>query len=125
MRNSKNNLENKRKIVKDHLKLMTAIKSQKKITKMLLLNGLLFILAYTPELITRILLLRFEDNLYNFCSEYLSCKEVIDLAEFFTFLSISFQFFIYKKFNNNFNDKYNVLKIKFKKLFSRKQKEQA
>ena len=125
MRNSKNNLENKRKIVKDHLKLITAIKSQKKITKMLLLNGLLFILAYTPELITRILLLKFEKNLYNFCSEYLSCKEVIDLAEFFTFLSISFQFFIYKKFNNNFNDKFNVLKIKFKKIFSRKQKEQG
>ena len=118
LRNSVKNFRNKMKIGSNKLNLNAAIKSKKKITRMFLMNGLLFIIAYTPEFTTRILLLLFENELYQFCNMYISCNDLNDIAEFFTFLSISFHFFIYRKFNNNFNDKFAILKSRIYKSFS-------
>ena len=117
LHNSNENLKNKIKVTHDKLNLNAAVKSKKKITRMVLVNGFLFLISYTPEFITRIILLIFEKYLNGFCYVYLSCKEITDIAEFFIFLSISFQFFIYKKFNKNFSDKFNILKIRFLKFF--------
>jgi len=105
------------KVTKDKANLNAAIKSKKKITKMVLLNGLLFIVAYTPEFLTSMLLIIFEKDLYDFCITYVSCNDLNDISEFFTFILISFQFFIYKNFNYNFDDKFAVLKRKFINFF--------
>ena len=115
LRNSVKNFRTKIKIGSNKLNLNAAIKSKKKITRMFLMNGLLFIIAYTPEFITRILLLLFENDLYQFCNIYISCNDLNDIAEFFTFMSISFHFFIYRKFNNNFNEKFAILKNNIQK----------
>ena len=112
VKSSKKNLENKKKITNDKKILATAFKSNKKITRMVVLNGLLFLIAYTPEFISRTLLLLFDKYLFNFCFLYYSCKNLIDITEFFTFFSIAFQFFMYKKFNNKFNEQFSLLKKK-------------
>ena len=86
---------------------------------MVIVNGLLFLIAYTPEFIARVALLTFDKYLYKFCIFYYSCKNLTDLAEFFTFFSIAFQFFMYKKFNSKFNEQFNVLKKKIADYFNR------
>ena len=83
---------------------------------MVIVNGLLFLIAYTPEFLSRSLLLYFNDFLLKFCMIYYSCKNLTDLAELFTFFSITFQFFLYKKFNFKFNENFNLFKKKITKL---------
>ena len=114
---SKKNLENKQKVTHDKKMLNSASKCNKKITKMVIVNGLLFLIAYTPEFLSRILLFFLDKYLFTFCFLYYSCKNLIDLAEFFTFFSISFQFFMYNKFNKKFNEQFNLLKLKIKNIF--------
>jgi hypothetical protein len=111
-KNSKQNLENKQKITRDKKALDSAYKSNSKITKMVIINGLLFLIAYTPEFISRIFLFSFDKLLFKFCFIFYSCKNLTDIAEFFTFFSIAFQFFMYKKFNKKFNVQFNLLKKK-------------
>ena len=114
---SKKFLKNKKKITLDKKILDSASKSNKKITKMVLINGLLFFIAYAPQFLSRILLLAFDKYLFKFCFLYYSCKNLTDLAEFFTFFSISFQFFLYKKFNNKFSEQFRLLKKKMASCF--------
>jgi hypothetical protein len=113
LHNSSKNLKNKIKLTKDKQNLSAAIKSKKKINRMVLIDGILFLIAYTPEFLTRVLLMIFEQRISVFCYVYVSCKELKDVAEFFTFLFISFQFFVYKKFNSNIDYKFNILKKRF------------
>ena len=110
IKSSKKSFERKQKLVSDKNALNTASKSNKKITKSVIVTGLLFSLAYTPEFLARVLLLIFDGYLVKFCFLYYSCKNLTDLADFFTFFPIAFQFLFYKKFNKKFKEQFKILK---------------
>jgi hypothetical protein len=114
--NSKKNLENKKKLTNDHKHINMAIKSKNRINQMVFINGFVFFIAYFPEFIANILLITFDNYINKFCILYISCKNISELAQFFNFISISFQFFVYKKFNKRFNKSFNSLR---RKLFFR------
>ena len=118
VKSSKKSLNNKKKLTHDIKMLDRASKSDKKITKMVIINGVLFLIAYSPEFISRVLLLFFDTFLFRFCYLFYSCKNLTDLAEFFTFFSISFQFFLHIKFNNNFSEHFGMLKKKITNYFA-------
>ena len=109
---SKANLENKKRLTKDAKKIRLAVKSKNRINRMIFWNGIIFSFAYFPEFITYILLMVYDDYLMNFCLHYISCTEFIEFAEFFNFISITFQFFIFKIFNNHFEENFNSFKRK-------------
>ena len=113
-KNSKKNLENKRKLTNDRKHINLAIKYKNSINQMIFINGFVFFIAYFPEFITNILLIAFDNYIYMFCSLYISCNNISEFVQFFNFISISFQFFVYKKFNKQFNKSFDSLKYKLK-----------
>ena len=100
---SKKNLENKKKVLNDAKKIGIAIKLKNKMNKMVLINGVTFFVAYSPEFITNILLIAFDKKINDFCYQFMSCSELSEFAQFFNFISIGMQYFILKKFNKNFS----------------------
>jgi len=115
---SKKNLKNKMKISKDKKTIDVAIKFKNKMNRMVILNGILFFIAYLPEFITNITLIIFDKKINQFCYQFISCNLLNEFAQFFNFLSIGLQFFILKKFNKSFNKNYNELKSNFLKRFN-------
>ena len=119
LKNSIKNFRNKIKVTNDKSKLNDAIRSKKKITRLFLTNGLIYTIGYSPEFLTRILIMIFEKNINDFCNMFISCNDLNYIAECFTFISISFQFLIYKNFNKNFNEKFGILKKRTMKFISK------
>jgi hypothetical protein len=115
---SKKNLKNKMKISNDKKTIDVAIKFKNNMNRMVILNGILFFIAYFPELITNITLIIFDKKINQFCYQFISCNLLNEFAQFFNFLSIGLQFFILKKFNKSFNKNYNELKSNFLKRFN-------
>ena len=111
------NLELKKKIADNSKNLSQAHKNKDKMIQMVIINCFIFIISYLPELTARLLLYSLNAYLYLFCFEYLSCKELVELAECFNFILIGLQFFIFKHFNKAFYDKFEAFKTKFYKLF--------
>jgi hypothetical protein len=109
-KNSKQNLENKKKLLSDVKKIGIAIKLKNKMNKMVLINGIVFFIAYFPEFITNIILIVFDKKINEFCYQYISCNELNEFAQFFNFISIGLQFFILKKFNKNFDRDFTTFK---------------
>ena len=109
-KNSKQNLRNKKKLCSDRKQINLAIKSKNSINQMLFVNALIFFVSYFPEFIANILLIVFDQYLNFFCFKYLSCRNLTELSEVFNFISISFQFFVYKRFNKHFNNGFKTLK---------------
>jgi hypothetical protein len=115
MKNIREDVKNKLKLTKIKKTITTAISSLNNVNRMVLINGILFLIAYSPEFITNILLILFNDYLLLFCSGYISCTDFNELAEFFNFFIISFQFFIFKRFNKLFNENFQEFIESFKK----------
>jgi hypothetical protein len=120
MKNIRKDVKNKIKLSKSKKVIDTAIDSLNKNNRMVLMNGILFFFAYSPEFITNILLILFNNYLYLFCTGYISCNDFIELADVFNFFSISFQFFILKKFNKLFKENFNDFCKDFIKKNSKK-----
>ena len=109
-KNSIKNLENKRKLTNDRKHINLAIKYKNSVNQMIFVNGFVFFIAYFPEFITNILLIALDKYISMFCFTYISCNIISELAQFFNFISISFQFFVCKKFNKRFSKSFNSLK---------------
>lgn len=109
------------KLDKTHLE---AIKSKNNATRMIIINGLLFFISHFPEFITTVFLIAFKDKFFNFCKFEVSCQSIHELSQAFAIISISFQFFIYKRFNKKFRESFLDLKkrllFKFLKLIKMK-----
>ena len=92
----------KQKIANNCPHLDEAIQFKKKINKMIVLNGTVFFFSHFPEFIFTILLIRNKNNLFEFCFFANSCSELIEMSQALHFISISFQFFVFISFDNNF-----------------------
>ena len=115
MKNIRRDVKNKLKLTKINKTITSAINNLNNVNRMVLINSILFFIAYSPEFITNILLIVFNNYLFLFCTRYVSCADFNELAEFFNFFIISFQFFIFKKFNKLFNVNFQKFIETFKK----------
>ena len=95
---------------------------KKKVSKMVLVYGLIFFVSHVPEFFTTILLIGFAEKIKHFCNQKLSCDLINEEAEFFNLISIVCNLFIFRKFDSNFKDSWrdlfnrNILGVlKFKK----------
>jgi hypothetical protein len=118
IKNIRNDLKNKIKVSQSKKVIDTAIDSLNSVNRMVLINSVLFFFAYSPEFFTNIILIAFNNYLYLFCTGYISCNDFNELVAVFNFFSISFQFFIFKRFNKLFKENYNdfLQSLKIKKL---------
>ena len=112
-KNSKENLKIKKKLTTDDDKLAPAIELKNKLNRMIFINGIIFIIAYLPEFSAYIILNVYEKELNIFCMQYMSCREFTEFAQIFNYVSFFLQFFVLKKFNRNFNEKYVYLKNEY------------
>ena len=112
-KNSKENLKHKKKLTNDVDKLAPAIELKNKLNRMIFINGIIFIIAYLPEFVAYVILNVYDKELNIFCMDYMSCRELTEFAQIFNYVSFFLQFFILKKFNRNFNEKYIYLKNEY------------
>ena len=84
-------------------------KKTKKLTKMVVVNGLLYFISHAPEFVSTLLLLIFSKKLLHFCNERISCDLINEEAEFFIIISMISNFFIFKHFNKNFRNSFRQL----------------
>ena len=82
--------------------LIEALKFKANLNKMIITNETLFLISHFPEFIVTLLLIIFNKTLSDFCFNYFSCFELIEMAQTFHFISIFLQFFIFLKFDRNF-----------------------
>ena len=99
-------------------------KSKKNVNRMVIINGFVYALSHMPEFVVRILLVSMAKKLENFCSEKLSCDLGNEEAQVFYLISLVLQFFIFLKFNKNFNASFSDLKHGFIKLIKFKESNQ-
>ena len=80
-----------------------AIQYKNKLNKMIITNGTLFFMAHIPEfIVTLIVLFRTSIDFVSLCFYAFDCNHLIEMAQVFHFISISFQFFIFLIFDSNF-----------------------
>ena len=117
------NLKHKDKIKANSDKDKSDQKKQKDhVTKMVLVNSILYLISHMPEFFVSILLITYTRKISNFCLNNLSCDLINEQAEFFNIISIVFQFFVFKAFNKKFNESYLDLKKRFLDTFFDKNK---
>ena len=108
-------IRNKKKVI-GNLKLEEEEKKKENISKMIIINGIFFVLSHLPEFLTMLLLVIFQNKLKDFCFYYaFRCDQINEMAQFFNYFFIIAQFYINNKFNKVFNESYHDLKIQFKK----------
>ena len=83
--------------------VIQAIRLKEKVNKMIITNGLLYFVSHSPEFVMTIVLLVFYEQLWTYCSDKMSCVEIIDIAQVFNFLSMGFQIFVFSHFDKNFS----------------------
>ena len=90
--------------------------AKQRITKMIIINGVIYFAAHIPELLTVILLYVFRIYFTEFCSLEMTCDKINEIAEFFIFISIISQFFINYSFNTFFRESFFNLLTKTNKI---------
>ena len=98
------------KLTEDPKKIQLAIKSNKRISHLVLVNGIVFVISYFPEFILRIFFFYYTSYLYVFCFTFISCKKIVEFGEIFNYVSIDLQFFLFLHFNKTFNEKFQKMK---------------
>jgi len=99
--------------------------SEKRLTSLIVLNGINFILFKLPSAIVNFYGFfyyydttnkQFKPNLtdYIICRHFKFCENITELAQIFYFFSFIFQFFIFLKLDNNFHDIFFILYSKLK-----------
>ncbi len=106
IRFSNNMLEGKRKVTTNEKLLEEAIKYKEKVNKMIVTNGSIFLLSHMPEFIATLLVVTLKKSLSFFCYNYFTCTELIDIAESFSVISMSLSYFVYMKFDKNFQESF-------------------
>lgn len=86
---------------------------KKKITRMVIINGLFYVIFYFPEFISTLVMSIFSIKVYEFVDYNLEINILPEVAQTLNLISISFQFYIFICFNNNFNDSFSFLVRKF------------
>lgn len=87
-------------------------KTKKRVNRMVFLNSCLYIISHLPEFLTTLLLIVYSTKIAKFCMFNFSCDLINEEAEFFSLISISCQFFIYRVFDRNFKASFDDLKAR-------------
>ena len=88
---------------------------RKKINKMIVINGCIYVFSHLPEFIATILIIGFKNFLTPICLNLFRCDKLNEMVQFFYYVSMISQFFINMKFNQNFNKGFRNLILFFKK----------
>ena len=80
-----------------------SINMKEKITKMIIINGVVYVVSHFPELIVLVVLYAFEDEMFSFCLNQMTCDKINEIVQFFIFISIIAQLFICNRFNKQFS----------------------
>jgi hypothetical protein len=99
-------------------------KNTKYINRMILFNSLIYVLSHLPEFTMTLLLKVYSKKISNFCNDKLSCDLLNEEAEFFSFISIVCQFYVFKIFDRNFKSSLNQMVSDFYSFFAYKKKEE-
>ena len=83
--------------------------TKKKVIKLLIVNAFLTFFSRMPAFAATIFLIAYKNQLSEFCFSFFSCTEIVAMAQAFELFSISLQFFILKKFDNNFSFEFDSL----------------
>ena len=89
------------------------MKKKENLSKMVIVNGLIYFVSHMPKCVTTLLLVVFTSKLRMFCIERISCDLLNEEAEFFALFSMISNFYIFKYFNPNFQESYRNLKARF------------
>ena len=106
---SNDNLMRKLALFTDVNVINEAKKFKKRINKMIISFGILYFLSHVMEFTVAVLFLVFSRQLKDFCYYSFYCNEVIELVQTFNFLSVSLQFFFFKRFDRNFSHTFNQI----------------
>jgi hypothetical protein len=116
IRLSNENLKSKKALFPDDEAHVTeALRFKEKINKMIFFNGLFYFVSHFPEFLVTLLLIIFRKTLEHHCFTLFSCVDLIEISQSLNFVMIFSQFFLFKKFDKNFNDSFqNLIKRTFK-----------
>ena len=90
-----------------------ALEHKKKIRKLIITNGVLYLFSHVPQFVSTVIIILFSNELTIFCFKYFSCTDILEIFETFSFISICLQFFVFKHFDNNFIASYEELKSRY------------
>ena len=88
---------------------------RKKINKMIVINGCIYVCSHLSQFIATILLIAFKNYLTPICLNFFRCDKLNEMVQFFYYVSMISQFFKNMKFNQNFNKGFRKLILIFKK----------
>ena len=102
--------------------LSAAIKLKERINNMVVTNGVIYIISHFPEFVTTILMFVYEAKLRYYCGFVFSCISLFEMVEAFNFFSICLEFFIFKRFDHNFQSSWHNLltRLRSKTNFKRR-----
>lgn len=102
-------VRHKKTLLSDVTHLEDALRYRKHITWLVFCKSLLFFFSHVPEFATQILLLVYKSSLTDFCYWYFSCSKILEMSQSLNLVSISLSFFVFKKFDKNFRESFNIL----------------
>ena len=111
-------MKRKKLLSSDEAHILEAINLKKKVNKMVITNGMLYLISHLPDFTTTLLLIVFKKKFSDFCDSFFPCNQLIEMAESFNFISMIFQLLIYFIFDKNFKES-------FLDKFAKKKKDQA
>ena len=116
------NLERKRRLFTggETRDLSQAITLKKNVTKMIIVNGLLYFVSHVPEFIFTVFMLFLSTELASTCGGKVSCIELNDIAKTLNFFSMGFQIFVFKHFDRNFCNSLDNLLDRFLYKYKKK-----
>jgi len=115
-------IDHKMKIRAENADNSDLVKSKKNTNKMVVLSGLAFFVSSFPQFLILILNFVFRAKFSRtICLTDLHyiCSLFNDLPEFFTVLTMLFQFYIFLAFNKNFRESFNDRWTRFKQRISK------
>ena len=90
--------------------------TKRKVTHLLIVNGLLAFFTRAPSFCVTIWLIVYKKQLSDFCFWYFSCPDIIEMMQSFELIFISLQFFVLRFFDKNVSmEFFALIKRVFKK----------
>ena len=113
------NFERKKAIFHDQKHVEEALKHKKKVNKLIITNGILYLFSHIPEFCATVLYIIYQKKLRSFCFFHFSCTEFIEIFETFSLVTISLQFFVLRHFDHNIRHQHIKLAAQYIKCFSK------
>ena len=76
-------------------------KLKEKVTKMIIINGFIYFVSHIPKFAVTLVMLAFEKQVWYNCTDKMHCVELIEIAQAFNLISMSFQIFVFSHFDKN------------------------